>query len=68
MSRVQSQAGARPDSMVQWPECWEAWCPEFNPRPGLDQTQWYSGLSGGRHGVQSSIPGRGWTRLNGTVA
>ena len=26
------------DSMVQWqdcwPECWEAWGPEFNPRPG----------------------------------
>ena len=28
----------QPDSMVQWqhfrPECWEAWGPEFNPRPG----------------------------------
>ena len=27
-----------PDSMAQWqdcrPECWEAWGPEFNPRPG----------------------------------
>ena len=27
-----------PDSMVQWqhcrPECWEAWGPEFNSRPG----------------------------------
>ena len=37
----------QPDSMVQWqdcrPECWEAWGPEFNLRPGLDQTQWYSG-------------------------
>ena len=30
--------GTRPDSMAQWqdcqPECWEAWGPEFNPRPG----------------------------------
>ena len=27
----------QPDSMVQWqdcqPDCWEAWGPEFNPRP-----------------------------------
>ena len=63
-------------SMAQWQDCrpegWEAWVPEFNPRPGLHQTQWHSGkiagLRAGRHGFQSLIPGRGYTRLNGTVA
>ena len=53
-------------SMAQWQDCrpegWEAWVPEFNPRPGLHQTQWHSGkiagLRAGRHGLLSSIPGK----------
>ena len=75
-SRVQFQAGASRDSMAQWqdcrPECREAWGQEFNSRLGQVETQWLSGkiagLSAGRHGVKSSIPGWGESRLNGSVA
>ena len=38
LSCKQSSSNGKPDSMIQWqdcrPECWEAWGPEFNPRPG----------------------------------